>query len=69
VLYVDKGEQRQWAAHFDLYNPWASPMNAFRHLLHEKIQGYTPDWQAIGSSIWGESEIPLDSIEAKTVKA
>jgi hypothetical protein len=69
VLYVDQGKERQWAAHFDLYNPWASPMNAFRHLWHEKIKGYRPDWQAIGCSIWGESELPLCSIEAKTDEA
>jgi hypothetical protein len=51
VLYVD-GETRKWAAHFDLYNPWASPLNAWRHLLHEKLRGYTPGWRAIGSSLW-----------------
>lgn len=53
VLYVEKGMERQWAAHFDLYNPWSSPINAWRHLLHEKLQHYTPDWRAISSSIWG----------------
>ena len=53
VLYVEKGKERQWAAHFDLYNPWASPVNAWRHLLHEKLQHYTPDWRAISSSLWG----------------
>jgi hypothetical protein len=53
VLYVDEATERKWAAHFDLYNPWASPVNAWRHLLHEKIRHYTPDWRAIGSSIWG----------------
>jgi hypothetical protein len=53
VLYVDQGELRTWAAHFDLYNPWASPANAWRHLLHEKFQHYTPDWRAISSSLWG----------------
>lgn len=52
VLYVEK-EERQWAAHFDLYNPWASPVNAWRHLLNEKFRHYTPDWRAISSSIWG----------------
>ncbi|HEX8493454.1 MAG TPA: hypothetical protein VF658_11470 [Pyrinomonadaceae bacterium] len=53
VLYVEKGTVRQWAAHFDLYNPWSSPMNAWRHLLHEKLKHYTPDWRAISSSLWG----------------
>lgn len=53
VLYVDRGNERQWAAHFDLYNPWASPFNAWRHLLHEKLQHYTPDWRTISSSLWG----------------
>ncbi len=53
VLYVDEGTERKWAANFDLYNPWASPMNAWRHLLHEKFRHYTPDWRAISSSLWG----------------
>jgi hypothetical protein len=53
VLYVEEGKERRWAAHFDLYNPWASPMNAWRHLLNEKLRHYTPDWRAIGSSLWG----------------
>jgi hypothetical protein len=53
VLYVDEGTERKWAAHFDLYNPWASPMNAWRHLLHEKFRRYTPDWHAISYSLWG----------------
>lgn len=64
LLYVDKeGEQRRWAAHFDLYNPWASPANAWRHLLNEKFRHYTPDWRAIGASIWGESELPLAGLK------
>jgi hypothetical protein len=54
ILYVD-GETRRWAAHFDLYNPWASPLNAWRHLLNEKMRGYTPDWRAIGDSLWSAS--------------
>jgi hypothetical protein len=67
MLYVDRGEERQWAAHFDMYNPWASPMNAWRHLLNEKIRGYTPNWRDIGASIWGEAEVPLGSISARVV--
>ena len=51
VLYVD-GTERRWAAHFDLYNPWVSPINAWRHLLHEKMRGETPDWQAIKAALW-----------------
>lgn len=47
-LFID-GEERQWAVHFDLYNPWASPLNAWRHLLHEKLRGETPDWKAINT--------------------
>jgi hypothetical protein len=62
VLYVD-GETRRWAAHFDLYNPWASPLNAWRHLLNEKLRGYTPDWRAIGDSLWGSrGEFYLTSV-------
>lgn len=49
-LYVDDGGRR-WAAHFDLYNPWASPMNALRHLFYEKLRGVTPDWRAVRSAL------------------
>lgn len=51
VLYVDSGETRSWEAHFDLYNPWASPLNAWRHLVHEKIRKETPDWRVISASL------------------
>jgi hypothetical protein len=64
VLYVDNGERR-WAAHFDMYNPWASPANAWRHLVIEKLRGYTPDWRAIGASIWGETEVLFDAIKGR----
>lgn len=50
ILCSDSRERR-WAAHFDLYNPLASPLNAWRHLLHEKFRGRTPGWQAIGASL------------------
>jgi hypothetical protein len=40
-----------WEAHFDLYNPWASPANAWRHLLYEKIRRETPDWRTIGAAL------------------
>jgi len=66
ILFVDNGKRR-WAAHFDLYNPWASPVNAWRHLLHEKMRGYTPDWHAISASIWGEPEILFDALKEKIV--
>lgn len=58
VLYVDNG-RRRWAAHFDFYNPWASPANALRHLVNEKIRGFAPDWRTISASIWGQPEITL----------
>ncbi len=44
-----------WSAHFDLYNPWASPLNAARHLFHEKIRGRTPDWRTIRDSLWNDT--------------
>ena len=50
ILCTNEKELR-WAAHFDLYNPFASPLNAWRHLLHEKFRGRTPGWQVIGSSL------------------
>lgn len=49
-LFIE-GEPRRWAVHFDLYNPWASPLNAWRHLLHEKLGGMTPDWRAIRAAL------------------
>ncbi len=52
VLYI---EGCRWEAHFDLYNPWASPANAWRHLLHEKIRREVPDWRGIGAAL-GYSE-------------
>ncbi len=47
----DEGDEGSWEAHFDLYNPWASPLNAWRHLLHEKIRRETPDWRAVGTAL------------------
>ena len=52
ILYVEERDERRWAAHFDLYNPWVSPMNAWRHLLHEKMRGETPDWRVIRDALW-----------------
>lgn len=56
LLYVDDEGQRLWAAHFDLYNPWASPLNAWRHWRNEKNRGSVPDWRTIGSSLWNVPE-------------
>lgn len=50
ILYPDRRASR-WEAHFDLYNPWASPANAWRHLLHEKIRKELPDWRVIGGAL------------------
>lgn len=51
LLYSDDRGQKSWEAHFDLYNPWASPLNAWRHLLHEKLHRRTPDWRTIGAAL------------------
>jgi hypothetical protein len=51
VLYAESAEVKGWEAHFDLYNPWASPLSAWRHLAHEKIRKETPDWRVIGASL------------------
>ncbi len=55
ILFVENGECR-WAAHFDLYNPLAWPLNTWRHLLYEKICGITPDWRAIGDELWNKRD-------------
>lgn len=47
--YVD-GDVREWAVHFDIYNPWASPLNAWRHLLHEKLKSEAANWKIIAES-------------------
>jgi hypothetical protein len=51
-LYTDAGE-RHWAVHFDLYNPWSSPLSAGRHLLYEKLRGVVPDWRTIRKALAG----------------
>lgn len=51
ILYSDNHARRGWEAHFDLYNPWASPANAWRHFLHEKVRRETPDWRTIGAAL------------------
>lgn len=55
ILYTDSGE-RHWEAHFDLYYPWASPLNAWRHLLYEKLRHETPDWRAISEALGYRNE-------------
>jgi hypothetical protein len=55
-LCQDK-EERRWAVHFDLYNPWSSPANALRHLLYEKIRGTTPDWRAVRAAFRQEGKL------------
>lgn len=50
-LYSGDSERRSWEAHFDLYNPWSSPVSAWRHLLHEKMRRETPDWRTIGATL------------------
>jgi hypothetical protein len=49
-LHTDRNALN-WGVHFDLYNPWASPFNAWRHLLHEKLRGETPDWKSIKKAL------------------
>jgi hypothetical protein len=55
-LYQEKGE-RIWAVHFDLYNPWSSPLNALRHLFYEKIKGTTPDWRMVRACLRQEGKL------------
>ena len=55
-LYGEEAGGLRWAVHFDLFNPWASPFNAWRHLLHEKWRGVTPDWRAIRNSLMNQGE-------------
>ncbi|HKQ50910.1 MAG TPA: hypothetical protein VJT74_00985 [Pyrinomonadaceae bacterium] len=50
-LHVLQCEGCCWETHFDLYNPWASPANAWRHLLYEKFRRETPNWRTIGAAL------------------
>jgi hypothetical protein len=50
LLYVEQ-ESCCWMAHFDLYNPWSTPLNAWRHLWYEKLRGQTPDWRTIKATM------------------
>lgn len=56
-LYQPEGGQRVWGVHFDLYNPWSSPLNAGRHLFYEKMRGVTPDWRVIGAALRREGKL------------
>jgi hypothetical protein len=47
--YVD-GVERTWEVHFDIYNPWVSPINAWRHLVHEKWRKEAAHWTTIAAS-------------------
>jgi hypothetical protein len=51
ILYSEGSAGAVWEAHFDLYNPWASPVNAWRHLLHEKMRREVPNWRIIGAAL------------------
>ena len=62
ILYNDDSRRRGWEAHFDLYNPWSSPVNAWRHLLYEKIRRVTPDWRTIGAAL-GYLKNPTQSFD------
>ncbi len=42
---------REWAAHFDLYAPLASPLGALRHLWHERLRGRTPCCEEIAAAL------------------
>lgn len=56
-LYRNAGELKLWAVHFDLYNPWSSPVNALRHLVHEKMRGETPDWRVVRATLRQEGKL------------
>jgi hypothetical protein len=47
---------REWAVHFDLYAPLASPLSALRHLWHEKLRAETPRWEEIAASLGYDPE-------------
>jgi hypothetical protein len=47
LLYQGDAGGRSWGVHFDLYSPWSSPRNIWRHLFYEKLGRVTPDWQMI----------------------
>lgn len=53
-LYRAEGSRRRWSVHFDLYNPLASPMSAWRHVYHETLRAAVPDWRAIESALADE---------------
>jgi hypothetical protein len=59
ILYADRSGKRGWEAHFDLYNPWASPLGAWHHLMQEKLRRQTPDWRIIGASLGYLGDSPV----------
>ncbi|HEY0079038.1 MAG TPA: hypothetical protein VGB73_10360 [Pyrinomonadaceae bacterium] len=49
-LYTGDEPRRVWTVHFDLYNPLASLVGAWRHFYHESLRSSTPDWRAIAAA-------------------
>ncbi|MFN2453779.1 MAG: hypothetical protein ABR577_06115 [Pyrinomonadaceae bacterium] len=56
-LYVGTGRERRWSVHFDLYSPLAFPHGTWRHWLHEKVRGETPDWRLIAQVLRGTDSV------------
>ena len=50
IVMVSIAESR-WAAHFDLYNPLFSPLEAWRHIYHEGLRHRLPTWRQIGGPL------------------
>jgi len=46
-----EGDPRQWSVHFDRYSPVYSPLSVFKHLRHEFVGGFKPDWQTIAKCL------------------
>lgn len=45
-LYIDRPEaEREWHVHLDLYGPMGSLTTTSKHLLHEKLRKFRPDWR------------------------
>jgi hypothetical protein len=59
-LYAGEGRARRWSVHFDLYNPLASPLGAWQHLLQETLRGVTPDWQMIRAELHTAGDLESD---------
>jgi len=52
-IYED-GTPQKWYVHFDLYSPVHSPVSAARHLRHEFLGKFTPDWRMILNRLQAE---------------